>query len=270
MSRFNRIMKRLFSVRSVISLLAATLLISSFTLAITFLNRDGKTTERSKVTPQLVLWAWERSTDLRFIDANKFAVAFLAKSILLRSDDAIIRPRLQPLELSEGTKVIAVVRIEVDREKKASLSANQKEVTAREIVDMTSLPNVSEIQIDFDATQSQRDFYRELIVDIRRRLPSNIRLSITALASWCMYDNWLSDLPIDEAVPMLFRMSADGKQIASRLDAGDDFNAQPCRHSYGISMDEPHPNLFPSRRVFVFNPDAWTANAVRQVSESNK
>ena len=259
----------------VILCLVATATIALIAVTITksrsFLKKSGtgKASEFA-ANPQIILWAWERPTDLRFLDTKQFAVAFLGKTIQLKSDDVVVRPRLQSLQVPEGTRVIAVARIETDRDDKPSLSALQREDAGRAITAMTSLPNVSEIQIDFDAMQSQREFYRQLIFDIRRRLPSNVRLSITALASWCMYDNWLSDLPIDEAVPMLFRMSADGKQIANRLDAGDDFNAQPCRHSYGIAMDEQHPKLFPDRKVFIFNPDAWTANAVREISESSK
>lgn len=263
-------MKVAFSFRKIVTLLVATLLLSSFTLAITFLSKSNKGDEPSKSHPRLILWAWERSTDLRFIDPQRVGVAFLAKSILLKSDDVVIRPRFQPLQLAEGTKIIAVTRIETDRDHKAHLSANQRDAASRAITDMASLPNVSEIQIDFDATKSERTFYRDLIVDVRHRLAANVRLSITALASWCMFDDWISDLPIDGAVPMLFRMAGDGRQILTRLDAGDDFNATPCRQSYGISLDEQRPKLFPSRKLFVFNPDAWTEKSVREISESNK
>lgn len=263
-------MKAAFSFRKVITLLVATLLLSSFALAITFLSKSNKAADPSKTHPPVILWAWERPTDLRFIDTKKVGVAFLAKSILLKSDEVLVRPRLQSLQLAEGAKVIAVTRIETDRDHKPNLSVSQRDITSRAIVGMASLPNVSEIQIDFDATQSERTFYRDLITDVRRRLPQQTRLSITALASWCMFDDWLSDLPIDEAVPMLFRMAGDGKQILNRLDAGDDFKAEPCRRSYGISLDEQRPKLFPSRKLFVFNPDAWTEKSVREILESNK
>jgi len=138
------------------------------------------------------------------------------------------------------------------------------------IADMATLPNVSHIQIDFDATKSERAFYRDVIFDVRARLSRTVGLSITALASWCTYDDWLSDLPIDEAVPMLFRMAGDGKQIARRLDAGDDFISQPCRHSYGVSTDEPRSGLSTARRLYVFNPDPWTENSVRTILESKR
>ena len=260
-------MKAAFSFRKVITLLVATLLLSSITLAITFLSKSNRP---AKPDPSLILWAWERPTDLRFIDTKQVGVAFLAKSILLTPDDVVTRPRLQPLRLAEGTKVIAVARIETDRDRKANLSTKQRDIASRAITDMASLPNVSEVQIDFDATQSERTFYRDLITDVRQHLPHEVRLSITALASWCMYDDWLADLPIDEAVPMLFRMAGDGKQIATRLNAGDDLNAAPCRQSYGISLNEQPPKLFAARKLYVFNPDAWTEKSVREISESNQ
>jgi len=80
----------------------------------------------------------------------------------------------------------------------------------------------------------------------------------------------LSDLPIDEAVPMLFRMAGDGKDIARRLKTGDDFIAAPCRHSYGISTDEPRSGLMPARRLYVFNPDTWTEDSVRAILDPLK
>jgi hypothetical protein len=138
------------------------------------------------------------------------------------------------------------------------------------IVEMAKLPHVSHIQIDFDATKSERGFYRDVIVDVRRRLPESVGLSITALASWCAHDDWISDLPVDEAVPMLFRMGVEEKQFTNRLESGEDFNAAPCRQSYGISTDEPRANLNLARRLYVFNPDPWSEPSVRAILESRK
>jgi hypothetical protein len=220
--------------------------------------------------PRVVLWAWERPTDLRFINPKETGVAFLALTIRLQKVEVEVRPRLQPLNLPEAASVMAVARVETDAMRKPGLSATQREKLAGAIADMAKLPNVSHIQIDFDATKSERAFYRDLIFDVRARVPQTVSLSITALASWCTYDDWLSDLPIDEAVPMLFRMAADGKQIARRLEAGDDFLAPPCRHSYGISTDEPRSGLSTARRLYVFNPDPWTEDSVRAILESKR
>ncbi len=218
--------------------------------------------------PSVVLWAWERPTDLRFINNEKLSVAFLAKSIRIETGKVSVKPRLQLLSLPESLPVIAVARIETDRKRRPELSAAQADQVALSIVEMAALPNVKEIQIDFDATESERPFYRKLLATIRQQLPEGTRLSMTALASWCMDDDWIADLPVAEAVPMLFRMAADGKYVANRLDAGDDFREPLCRQSYGVSLDEPRPRLVASRRLYVFNPDAWTQSSVREILES--
>src|ERR1044071_10017632 len=192
----------------------ATIIILLPLLLATFSAPEPTTVES---LPLVILWAWERPENLTFLDSQKTGVAFLAKTITLRDDKTVVKPRLQPLQLARDTKVIAVVRIETDR---ASLSAAQLQQTAHEI---SMLSGVSVVQIDFDATVSQRDFYRELLRRVRRELSPSVGLSITALASWCARDNWIADLPVDEAVPMLFRMGVERPQFQLRLEAGRAF-----------------------------------------------
>jgi Protein of unknown function (DUF3142) len=236
-----------------------------------FSKRDSAPTDTNrKALPPLMLWAWERPTDLTFLNPKEAGVAFLARTIHLQGEDVTVRPRLQPLKLPEGISLIAVARVESDSRVKPALSVQQRTDLVKAIAEMATLPNISSIQIDFDATLSERAFYRDAIKEVRQRLPKGIRLSITALASWCADDDWLSDLPIDEAVPMLFRMGPDGKQIANRLANGGDFSAVPCRESYGISTDESRRGLSPGRRFYVFNPDAWTETSVRALLELRK
>jgi hypothetical protein len=168
----------------------------------------------------------------------------------------------------EQTTVIAVVRVEADSARKPLLTANQEKLLVDAVRDVANLPKVSAVQIDFDATRSEREFYRHVVASVRGSLPHSVGFSITALASWCADDDWISDLPIDEAVPMLFRMGPDRQLIRNRLAAQEEFAAAPCRFSYGISTDEPVPNLRAERRRYVFNPDAWTEQSVRAVLES--
>lgn len=269
-------MRQLPNRRAFIALAGVSLLLVS--LAMGFAGARSLINSRNAVAssprinemPRVILWAWERPTDLRFINPREVGVAFLARTIRLRANEVTVRPRLQSLNLPEGTRVIAVARVETDAVSKAELSEQQRDKLADAIAEMAQLPRVSQIQIDFDATKSEREFYRGVIFDVRRRLPGHVGLSITALASWCTYDDWLSDLPIDEAVPMLFRMGVDEKQFSNRLETGEDLNAALCRLSYGVSTDEPRPNLSPSRRLYVFNPDPWTETSVRTILESRK
>jgi hypothetical protein len=210
--------------------------------------------------PVVVLWAWERPEDLRFIDTHDTAVAFLAETIQLRGGEVVVRPRFQPLRVPEETRLMAVVRIETERAAPngAALSEEQAMQSAASISRTSSLPRVVAVQVDFDATLSQRAFYRGLLVELRKRLGPKTPISITALASWCMEDDWMAGLPIEEAVPMLFRMGAGANDVVSRISAGRDFREPLCRGSLGISTDERWALLPGGRRLYVFSPQAWT------------
>lgn len=215
--------------------------------------------------PRVILWAWERPEDLRFINPDEIGVAFLAETILLRGDRTVIRPRLQPLRLAPATRRIAVARIETDGRRRPLFSDDQRNRIVAEMIALARGENVAAIQIDFDALKSERAFYRALLIDLRRQLPAATRLSITALASWCLGDNWIADLPVDEAVPMLFRMGADDQNVRMRLAAGAGFSVPAARHSIGISTDERPDRLPGVNRVYVFNPRAWSAASVSQI-----
>ncbi len=201
-------------------------------------------------SPQVIPWAWERREDLRFIGAGQI-VAWYDGIITLDGERVIVEPRRNPLLLPPRTHRIATIRIETRR---PALSAAQRAQTVAEIRRL--FRNAEELQIDFDALRSERIFYRKLLIDLKRELP--VRLTITALASWCFDDRWMTGLPIDEAVPMLFRMGGDGPAIRTRLARGEDFAEPLCRASAGISLDESLPRLPKGRRVWVFNPEPWT------------
>lgn len=257
------------------AVLVTTLLISllcTVALVVAVRSKAGKPSRRAAGDnePRVILWAWERPSDLRFIDPRQVGVAFLAQTIFLRGEDVVVRPRLQTLEVPSGTKLIAVTRVESKGVEKPRLSSEQRLRLALSIAEVATLSHVSAIQIDFDATRSERDFYRDLILEVRRRLPPETGLSITALASWCADDDWLAELPIDDAVPMLFRMGPDRHQILNRVSDGNQLSVALCRNTYGISTDEPVPALTPGKRVYVFNPHAWSQDSVRAVLDSIK
>ncbi|MBI4850895.1 MAG: DUF3142 domain-containing protein [Acidobacteria bacterium] len=222
------------------------------------LFNSPKVNERLAKLPKIMLWAWERPENLKFIDSSTTGVAFLARTISLKNSDIAVRPRLQVLEVPPNTTLIAVVRIETDIYQKPSFSLEQKEKTLEVILSLTNLKNIVGLQIDFDAKLSEREFYKELLKDLRKRLPSNYLLSITALASWAIYDDWIRDLPIDEAVPMLFRMGIGGKEVTKYLESKKDFTLPVAKTSLGISTSSELPWLPPKRRVYIFAESSWS------------
>ena len=220
--------------------------------------------------PRTVLWAWERPEDLQSLDSRRFAVAFLAQTLVLKGDEVVFNPRRQPLKVAPETRLIAVTRIESQKTtgQRPALSAEQRKRVAALILKALAFKNVSAVQVDFDAVKSERDFYQSLLEDLRRQLPENVALSMTALASFCVGDRWLTDLPVDEAVPMIFRMGTDDQPIKRLLAGGSDFREPLCRKSYGVSLDEPiRTNFETARRRYVFNPNSWTEADLAALNE---
>lgn len=220
--------------------------------------------------PSVMLWAWERPEDLTFLDSQRYGVAFLAQTLTLKGDEVIFNPRHQPLQVPPDAKVMAVTRIEAQKVtgQKPALSPNQRRQLVKLVLRTRELGQVAAIQIDFDALVSERDFYRALLQDLRAQLPDKVPLSMTALASFCIGDRWLDDLPVDEAVPMIFRLGADDRVVKNMLTGGDDFREPLCRRSYGIAVDEPVDLKFKAdRRVYVFNSRSWQPADLQAISE---
>lgn len=224
-------------------------------------NHPARADKLSQLPP-VILWAWERRENLSFIDPNQTAVAYLATTLDLAGDSVIVRPRFQPLTVPPRTMLIAVVRIEIAHSRPATLSASQRARVAAIIARLADRSPAA-IQIDFDATRSERGFYRDLLGDIRSRLPAAMPLSITALTSWCLDDDWISALPIDEAVPMVYRLGPNRREITDYLREGGEFASPNSRDSIGLSLDADVAGLGKGKRVYLFSPHPWTAGIMR-------
>lgn len=233
-------------------------------------------TDRMADFPQVMLWAWERPEDLRFLDSRSVGVAYLAQTLRWQDGRLQVVTRRQPLIVPENTRLMAVTRIETDGRRLITPEQNGKIIDG--LLKTLNKPRVAAIQIDFDAKVSERAAYRRLLQDLRAALPDAVPLSITALASFCLGDPWLKDLPVDEVVPMLFRMGRDSASVKQFVAQGGDFSVPLCRNSYGVAVDEPLAEHFSGqRRVYVFNarPHAFDAATVGRlglavVDESEK
>lgn len=217
----------------------------------------------------LFLWAWERPEDLAFLASEervsgRTGVAHLAGTLRISGTAVHARPRLNPIVLPADIRWIPVVRVESDAERPPALDRAQADAVARALETLYRDWPAAEVQIDFDARVSERDFYRRVLERLRALLPAGTRISITALASWCLGDPWIADLPVDDAVPMLFRMGHDAAAVRRALAAGEDFRLAICRSSLGISTDEPIARLPAGRRTFLFHPTSWDERAYRE------
>ncbi len=257
---------------------AIAIVLTAFLTVLLFLGAVDTGTGASRCgtapPPRIMLWAWERPEDLRFIDTKTTGVAFLAGTIKIRKrhlDTSNVRH--QPLRLPASTYLMSVVRIESD----GSLNEQDDKLASAivEVVPRFLKPGVQAVQFDFDARKSERGWYRKFLTQMRRTLPKDVYLSMTSLASWCLGDDWLGrkNVPVDEVVPMFFEMGADSGSILILLQSGNTYG-----HSYeaiGISENETSLNrllgkmvtsiLKPVPRVYMFSRTAWKQRKVQDL-----
>ncbi len=218
-------------------------------------------------SPPIFFWAWDEPEDMRALAGRDAGVAFLAATMLL--DESLhVSPRLQPLRLAPGTPLISVVRVET----RAGFhnTSQLREGLIAAILDVTSRSGTSAVQIDFDATRSERQFYAAVLRDLRTKLPMGTSLSMTALLSWCAHDDWIHALPIDEAVPMYFRLGKEAHSVYNG-DSAYAIREPLCSTSAGVATDEPSPNLvLANKREYLFNPRPWTARQQQLLARVRK
>lgn len=225
------------------------------------------TAQGAQRPPAVMVWAWETQSDLRRLDPARVGVAFFAAGLAAgQSGAVVVTPRRQALRTASGAYEMPVVRIVPYH---FDVSHHAAAVDA--IVKLVRVTRARALQLDYDAPQSELAHYRTLIEQVRKRLGPGVFLSITALASWCGADSWVKDLPVDEVVPMAFRMGYADSEIRDMLAAGRDFAEPRCKLSLGITTDEKPPALPARQRVYVFaswsTGDGKLDEVIRQVEE---
>lgn len=202
----------------------------------------------------MIIWAWEEPEDLRAADPLRLGVAFLADRIFI-SNKVTVVPRHQRILVPPSIWAEAVVRIQPTPEFQNNETTRRD--TANSLLQAARLPGIRAIEVDFDATPSQRDFYIAVLRQLRAALPPGKRLEITALVSWCAQPKgWLHPLPVDDAIPMNFRL---GRHVGAWPVL------EPlCMSTTGISTDEPAlqqsatATPFGHKTIYVFSPRPWT------------
>jgi hypothetical protein len=218
----------------------------------------------AQAAPRLVLWAWERPEDLRFAGPD-VEVAAQTGFVALRGEGVWSRGRRFPLKAAPGQPTTAVVHVQIEGHEPLAWTPDQRRAAARAVLAYARQPWARRVQVDFEVRRSQRQVLLDLLADVRAGLPRGTILSMTALASWCETEDWLSAAPVDEIVPMLFRMGPPGEAIRERLAEGRDFTNPRCREAVAISADTPLPRLPSGRRIYLFSPRSWSARDFQQM-----
>lgn len=215
--------------------------------------------------PRVTLWAWERREFFPTLDTRRYAIAYLDRTVTIGAgagSGVESQMRRDPVGFPASATRIPVVRIEVAPG--AVLDDAARAAVARELVNAAREPGSAALQVDFDATRSQRAFYRALLGDVRAQMPAGLPLSMTALASWCSWDSWLRGLPVDEAVPMMFRMEPDRRRAAADVEH---FRIREplCRGSVGVSTTERWPDGIAGKRIYIFADEGWRRTPLQEL-----
>ncbi len=205
--------------------------------------------------PQLVVWAWERPEDLRFLPPGT-EIAVQTGFVELAGDGFLARGRRYPLR-SDRPPATAVVHVQIDDRQPLRWTPGLRARVAAAVLHFARVVPTPRVQIDFEVRRSQRAVLIDLLHDVRAGLPRGTPLSMTAIASWCQED-WLDGLPVDEVVPMLFRMGRGDPAIRTRIEGGGDWAAPACRKALAISADTPIARAPAGRRIYLFAPQSWT------------
>jgi hypothetical protein len=203
-----------------------------------------------------VVWAWERPEDLRFVHGGA-EVAVQSGFVVLSGAGVYARGRRFPLLMVDQPET-AMVHVQIDHHLHLAWTAQQRRDLSQAVLHLADPVGAKRVQVDFEVRKSERPILLDLLVDLRRALPKDTSLSMTALASWCDAETWVESAPVDEIVPMLFRMGPGGEHLKAKLEAGGDFANPRCRSAFAISTDAPMTRAPSGRRVYLFSPRSWT------------
>ncbi|CAM6004015.1 unnamed protein product [Sphagnum balticum] len=231
----------------------------------TYLPGSQATRKSLSTLKSVVLWSWQNDDNLIFIDPDKVSVAGYCGTILIDRERVNFRPRLNALLVPDGTVVMPVFRV-VTRHPEEPL----KEASIAEAVDtiaqcLKARPSPV-VQIDFDATVAERRSYLALLKSLRLALPRDTAISVTALASWCLFDQWLERGAADEAVAMMFSMGRGQRETLQAVQKIPFATALSAKVSLGISANEPSTNrelksravIRQAERIYIFATGGWS------------
>ncbi|MFN7996342.1 MAG: hypothetical protein U0Q18_22210 [Bryobacteraceae bacterium] len=190
--------------------------------------------------PKVMLWSWFADDDFHPLADRPVGVAYLALSLQFDGQNQVEpSPRSIPVRIPPKMYQMVVVRFDnrLDTSGRPAFSAQQRELAVDMIGETVDLARPQGVQIDFDAPRTAWPLYRQLLFEVRKRIGPSVFLSMTALVSWCgATGSWLSELPVDEIVPMAFSMGQATPAIVTMLQRGGQFQFAGCRPSIGVEL----------------------------------
>ena len=206
---------------------------------------------KDKSFPDEVWWYWDRPAAQLPSPAPGVGAAVVTTHVIFSGEGFVRQPRRSALYLPGDVPTVPVIHVEVDPARPFAGNAAQRDALRDAVIDVVRRGgSTGWVQLDFEARRSQREFWRAAVHAIKAALPASVRLSVTALASWCYGDRWLGDVPADEIVPMYFRLGQTRPSYELRSAGG--VTEPRCALAHGVADDEPPWPVALSGRRYVF------------------
>jgi hypothetical protein len=225
--------------------------------------------------PRLMVWSWQHNDDLSCLDTTRVGVAYLVGRFVVHGEKIDFDRSFSQIKLPAGIYREAAVRLEIRQFDRAKIEPIADSLSTMIVARALDNPRpIGALQVDFDARLNEREFYSLLLRKLRAKLPASIKMSMTALASWCLGDNWLSAarLPVDEVVPMLFSLGLGQHQATQWLAKSNTLSPRLFggRLAPGLSLNEPGffallgSRLPQYKRIYVFSSRGWNRATFQQ------
>ncbi|MBB3640993.1 hypothetical protein [Variovorax atrisoli] len=217
-----------------------------------------------------LLWVWDRPQLFASLP-EATGVAYLHATVRLSGTESRTSWRQWPLRVAPGATVVPVVHVALDNLSPSPLDDAQQQAIAAAIEHAATHGNRSGwVQLDFEARRSQREAYVALLRRLQPLRQGGMRISATALASWCMDDPWLPVGLLDEIVPMYFRMGGESARIRQRLGTTGKAAVPACRDAAGLMLGEDWPALRDVKRRYVFHAGSWKNEDFEKLQIGNR
>lgn len=216
--------------------------------------------EENRIEREQYVWLWDADSPPKA--SSNFAL--LTEHIVLSGTRVLRRARQTYPNFSKNARVTPLVHVEFDILHPPPAPVSYRDEIVNAVLHAASRSTSGWVQLDYEARPSHRVFYRNLVRDIKRALPSRIKLSVTALAWWCMSSDWLNDLDADEVVPMFFRMGQSSEEMMAILKRDPERLHLRCRAAFansavGFSVQEMPPQELIGQfsKIYWFNYSRW-------------
>ena len=206
-----------------------------------------------------VAWIWPASNG----PAGVREAAVLLETLVIHAEGVERMPRMQALALPAGVRLLPVLHVEAAADAPDAFSPAQVDAIVAAFLRHAGEADAGAgmLQLDFEAPRRERAAYEALVARVRAALPARTRLSVTALAHWCIESDWLDRLPVDEVVPMLYRLGPNAARWRGYWLRDDAALAARCRGpALGFATREPPAASLLARtpRPYWFDESAWS------------